>query len=111
MPIHAFGRTAGRVALQRGPVVYCLEAADNGEDLDALTLPRAANFTATFDPDLLGGVAVLRGQAERLSSDAWGEEIYRAQPPASVSVPVTAIPYFAWDNRAPGEMQVWIREA
>ncbi len=101
----------GRVALQRGPVVFCLEGADNGADLDTLVLPREAELSATFDPDTLGGVVVLRGQASRISGEAWNDGLYRAEPPASVSVPITAIPYFAWDNRASGEMQVWIRES
>ncbi len=99
----------GRVALRRGPLVYCLEAADNGPDLDALTLPRGAGFTADFEPELLGGVVVLRGTASRLSSDTAGK-LYRTTPPHSEPAAITAIPYYAWDNRAAGEMQVWIRE-
>ena len=70
----------GRVALQRGPVVYCLEAADNGADLNALTLPRDAALEASFAPDLLSGVTVLRGQAERLAGDDWDGALYRAEP-------------------------------
>ena len=99
----------GRVALRRGPIVYCLEAADNGPDLDLLTLPRDADLTAEPAPDLLGGVVVLRGTARRLSSDT-ESGLYRTEPPRSEPAPITAIPYCAWDNRAPGEMLVWIRE-
>ena len=99
----------GRVALRRGPIVYCLEAADNGPHLDALTLPRDADLTAEFTPELLGGVVVLRGTARRLSSDT-ESGLYRTEPPRSEPAPITAIPYCAWDNRAPGEMLVWIRE-
>ncbi len=100
----------GRVALQRGPVVYCLEAADNDDDLNALSLPHEAKLEASFAPDLLSGVMVLRGNAERLSDTNWEGALYRTAPPTSEAVPVTAIPYFAWDNRTPGEMQVWLRE-
>lgn len=100
----------GRVALQRGPVVYCLEAADNGNDLNALALPRETKLEASFASDLLSGVTVLRGNAERLSGDGDTNALYRTDPPTLETVPVTAIPYFAWDNRAPGEMQVWVRE-
>ena len=99
----------GRVALRRGPIVYCLESADNGPDLDALTLPREAEITAQFEPDLLGGVVVLRGTARRPSSDT-KSVLYRTEPPRSEPTAITAIPYSAWDNRAPGEMLVWIRE-
>jgi len=78
----------GRVALRRGPLVYCIEQADNGPDLDAITLPPEAAVEARHEPGVLGGVAVL--EAERAS--------------------LRAVPYFAWANREPGEMRVWIRQ-
>lgn len=87
---------AGRAAVQRGPVVYCVEAADNGGTALAASLPLAAALTAAFRADLLGGVTVLT-----------------ATVPASGDAPartVTAIPYFAWANRGRGEMVVWIRQ-
>lgn len=98
----------GRVALRRGPTVYCLEAADNGPNLDALSLPREAELTAELAPDLLGGVVVLRGAARRLSSDT--KALYSSTPPAAVPAAITAVPYSVWDNRAAGEMLVWIWE-
>lgn len=98
----------GRIALQRGPVVYCLEAEDNGPQLNALSLPREAEWSAVPVPDLLGGITVLRGTGLRRSD--WEGDLYRTNPPPSLAVSLTAIPYYAWDNRAPGEMQVWIRE-
>ena len=99
----------GRVALRRGPIVYCLEAADNSPDLDALILPRDTELTAEVEPGLLGGVVVLRGTARRLSLDT-KNGLYRTVPPCLEPAPIIAIPYSAWDNRAPGEMRVWIRE-
>lgn len=94
----------GRLALQRGPVVYCLEDADHPVPVSRIALPRGAAFEAEFRPDLLGGVVVLRG-----------EGVYRrfvetdgGLRPETRSVPVTAIPYYAWDNREPGEMVVWV---
>ena len=102
----------GRTALRRGPLVFCLEAADNGSDLDALLLPASAELTAAFEPDLLGGIVALRGTAQRLVSDAEaGGALYSTVPPRSVPAPITAVPYYAWDNRTPGEMQVWLRES
>ena len=95
--------------MQRGPIVYCLESADNGDDLNALVLPHEAAWEAEFEPDLLSGVTVLRGPAARVSAEDFGAALYRQEPPAVSPVAVTAIPYFAWDNRASGEMLVWIR--
>ena len=100
----------GRVALQHGPVVYCLEAADNGTALDTLSLPRNAVLEAGVS-ETLPGITVLRGQAQRLSTEGWDDLLYRMDAPSPVAVPITAVPYFAWDNRAPGEMRVWLREA
>jgi uncharacterized protein len=102
---------AGRVALQRGPVVYCLEEVDNGPGLAAIALPGDAKLTATFQPKLLGGVTVITGKAVRQSAaDAKGG-LY--QPALTKSEPATvkAVPYYAWCNRKPGEMLVWIRQA
>jgi DUF1680 family protein len=101
----------GRVAIRRGPVVYCLEAADNGSELDRLLLPPDAELTAEFEQDLLGGITVVRGKALRVSGDEWDGALYGPKPAAAVSVDFTAIPYYAWDNREPGEMLIWIREA
>lgn len=100
----------GRVALQRGPVVYCLEQADNGENLEALSLPGQVEARARFRDDLLGGVVTIGMDAERVGETGWGDALYRAEEPESSRVEVTAVPYAAWDNREPGEMAVWVRE-
>ncbi|HOX08121.1 MAG TPA: glycoside hydrolase family 127 protein [Planctomycetota bacterium] len=100
---------AGRVALQRGPVVYCLEEADNGRDLNAISLPRSARLTARFDPRLLGGVATITARAERESAAGWENRLYRAAAPKRRAVRIRAVPYSVWANRRPGEMLVWIR--
>ena len=100
---------SGRVALQRGPIVYCLEQVDNGPDLAALRLPRAARLVPRFEPDLLGGVVTLVGDALRCVVDEDG--LYRTHPPRLAPAPLRAVPYCVWDNRSPGEMLVWIAEA
>lgn len=100
----------GRAALQRGPVVYCIEGADNGSNLDALSLPRGAKFKAAFEEDTLCGVVTIRGRARRLVDAGWQDVLYRDKPAASRSAAFKAIPYAAWDNREPGEMLVWLRE-
>jgi DUF1680 family protein len=101
----------GRAALQRGPLVYCLEAADNGNNLDMLQLPPDASFVTTFDEKLLGGTIVIRTQLQRLATADWQRDLYRSTPPATTAVQARAIPYCLWDNREAGEMLVWLRRA
>ncbi len=97
----------GRLAIQRGPLVYCLEACDHAEPLANLVLPRGAELKAEKAKDLLGGVVVVKGWAETAPEQDWTNTLYQAIPP-STRVPVTAIPYYAWDNRKPGPMKVWL---
>jgi DUF1680 family protein len=104
----------GRIALQRGPLVYCLEGADHGGViLDRLAVRPddvlSGKFSADYQAELLGGVTTLRGPGSILEAEGWGETLYRSRPPASRQVEITAVPYFAWDNREPGEMRVWLR--
>jgi DUF1680 family protein len=102
----------------RGPLLYCVEQADNqGFDLRDLVLPDGADLAAEFEPGLLNGVVVLRGQAVIDPPDpAWHNRLYRQQKavtnaPATghQTVSLTAIPYYAWANREPGQMLVWLR--
>ncbi|MDQ8737716.1 beta-L-arabinofuranosidase domain-containing protein [Paenibacillus sp. LHD-38] len=103
--------TIGKVALQRGPFVYCLEEADNGNLLHELLLPKEAELQAIYQSDLLGGVTIIRGLAERTSASEWNGELYKpASSETSVEAALTFIPYYAWANRACGEMTVWMRE-
>lgn len=100
----------GRVALRRGPLVYCLEEADNpGGPVQRLTLPRGAALSAER-AEALGGATVLKAPAKRLAPSAGGA-LYSPEPPASEDTTLTAVPYFLWANREPGSMQVWIAEA
>ena len=102
----------GRVAIARGPLVYCLEAVDHPEEnLDSLALSGSSDLRARFDPDLLGGMSVIGGQAEVVSS-GHDDELYSTFQGGGRNVErstsLTAIPYFAWANRTPGAMRVWI---
>ena len=103
----------GRMALQRGPVVYCLEGVDHGEIvLDRISIDpqQVANeFQMEHREDLLGGVSVLRGKGNVVDESGWDDTLYRTQQSSSKSIDITAIPYYAWDNRASGEMRIWIR--
>src|SRR5262249_58062827 len=74
-----------------------------------LVLPLDSELRSEFRADLLGGVPVVRGRALRCDVAADGAALYRAEPRLEPS-DFTAVPYFAWDNRTPGEMAVWIAE-
>ena len=99
----------GKVALQRGPVVFCLEQVDNGADLADIFLPRSSALRAEYRPRLLGGTVVVRGKAERRTAPEWKDALYRPQRSRTKSVDITAVPYAVWANRKPGEMIVWVR--
>jgi DUF1680 family protein len=98
----------GRAALQRGPLIYCLETIDHHIPLHRLLLPASAALESHFVPTLLGGVSVIQGTAQALETEDWSGALYRATPPGRVPHPLVAIPYYAWDHRQPGEMCVWI---
>ncbi|TIS95971.1 glycoside hydrolase family 127 protein [Mesorhizobium sp.] len=101
----------GRVALARGPLIYCVEETDNVGQLHRLALPRTAKIEAREEPNLLGGVVTLSAVAEEAASENWQDGLYRTEPPAVEETKITAVPYFAWDNRDPGEMLVWLRSS
>jgi DUF1680 family protein len=93
----------GRVALMRGPIVYCLEGVDNDGQVRNLCLPREAKLTATLEKDLLRGVVVIRGEALAVSRD--NDDKLTTRP-----VRFQAVPHATWDNRKAGEMVVWLPE-
>lgn len=106
--------TQGRFALQRGPIVYCMEGVDNGNiALDRIVLNpgQLDKILVEHRSDLLGGVTVLRGQGEIIDDEGWSENLlYRRNlPSTSATAEVTAVPYATWDNRTSGEMRVWFR--
>jgi hypothetical protein len=95
----------GRVALQRGPMVFCFEWPDNpGIKVRTMQLPPDQTFTARFEPALLNGVETITGKALVKSVDSDGKT-------NQMLTEVKAIPYFAWANRGRGEMAVWVTEA
>ena len=101
---------AGRVAIMRGPIVYCLEEIDNGPNLAQIVLPRDTELAvAGKDPDL-GGAVTLRGVGFRTEDTAWGDALYVPAEYERKETSVKAVPYYTWCNREPGEMAVWIRE-
>jgi uncharacterized protein len=98
----------GRMALTRGPLVYCLEQVDNGAELDRLIIPVDEEFHPVESKELLNGVVTLKGHASR-EQPSENANLYADQPPATETVEVTAVPYYAWANRGAGEMQIWMR--
>jgi len=103
---------AGRVALQRGPLVYCLEQVDHTADVHTILLPDASELTARFRPRLLGGAAVIEGGALALSRAGWRGRLYRPSPRRRTrAVRIRAVPYCLWDNREKGAMAVWLPRA
>ncbi len=95
----------GRIALERGPIVYAAEGVDSPtHKVRNLLLPDDVKLTAAFRPDLLNGVEVLQGRAFYLAYDAQGK-VTRTEGK------FTAIPYYAWANRGRDEMVVWIPDA
>jgi DUF1680 family protein len=103
----------GRAAIRYGPLVYCLEQADNQHDVwDLAVVP--GTLKAEWKPHLLGGVVAVKGKALALDTGAWAGKLYaplgEVQMPAR-EVEFTAIPYYAWANREPGPMIVWVRLA
>ena len=97
----------GLLAIQRGPVVYCLEAADHTEPISSFYLPAEAELKAENDKSLLGGVVVVKGFAQVAAEQEWQRRLYQ---PASAprKAALKAIPYYAWDNRQAGAMKVWL---
>lgn len=103
----AVRKDAGCVALMRGPVVYCLEEADNGKELSALRISEEAEIEVQERELLELGNFVgltIKGTKEVSSS-----ELYSTEPPREETVTMQAIPYYLWGNRGLGEMRVWIR--
>ena len=90
----------GRVAVERGPLVYCAEGPDNGGRVSNLVLSDGAALTAEMKPELLNGVVVITGEAESVSEKA-GRIV-------SEKKALTLIPYYAWANRGRTEMEVWL---
>jgi uncharacterized protein len=85
--------TRGKVALERGPLVYAAEGVDNEGSVLNLAVPDDASFEVEHRSDLLGGVTLVRA----------GVTDQAGRPRR-----LTAIPYYAWSNRGPGEMAVWL---
>jgi uncharacterized protein len=90
----------GKIALQRGPLIYCAEWTDNNGKTSNIILPVNTNFSTEFNAGLLNGVTVLKAEVPAVVSNN-NESI------STVKQSFTAIPYYSWANRGKGEMEVW----
>lgn len=91
----------GKVSLERGPIVYCIEWVDNNDNVLNAVLEDNVTITSKFDPEKLNGVVLLEANAKSAHRDEQNEVIMENKH-------ITAIPYYAWANRGEGEMAVWI---
>jgi DUF1680 family protein len=93
-----------KIALQRGPIMYCAEWKDNDGKATNLIVPKDAVFETAYEPALLNGVMVLKAKVKSVNIDAASQTI------STEMKTMTAIPYYAWANRGEGEMTVWFPE-
>jgi DUF1680 family protein len=93
-----------RTAVERGPVVYCFEGADNPKGVGNLILPTDAKLQSEYHGDLLGGIMTITGRGQIRQAQQDGKKIIE-------DVDVVAIPYYAWAHRGKNEMAVWIPES
>lgn len=92
----------GRIAIERGPIVYCMEGVDAGGYVRNIWLPESIELTPMHEPQLLGGITALRGTANaQVQHDPEGDVLTEKRP-------IQLIPYYAWDHRAACEMAVWL---
>jgi DUF1680 family protein len=92
----------GKVALQRGPLVYCAEWVDNNGTATTLVVPDNSPLTAEFKPELLNGVMVLKGESTVVKINEAEQNV------STQKQPFMAIPYYAWAHRGQGEMAIWL---
>jgi DUF1680 family protein len=91
----------GKIALQRGPIMYCAEWKDNDGKAANIIVPKTTTFTSEYKADLLNGVTVLKAEVKGVNVDSDGQNI------STANKTLTAIPYYSWANRGKGEMTVW----
>jgi len=92
----------GKVALERGPLVYCAEWVDNGGGVLDLLLPDSIELESKYQEDMLGGIVIIKGKVFELKKSDDGKFTGR------IDRELIAIPYYAWAHRGEGEMAVWL---
>jgi DUF1680 family protein len=101
---------AGKVAIEKGPLVYCLEEEDNGNKLANIYINTAAPLQEQYDSSLFGGTCTISAKGKRISSiNEDGQGLYLQAPPAFEETSLKFVPYCYWNNRRAGEMSVWVK--
>lgn len=100
--IDSIKQDQNKVALERGPLMYCFEHNDNNGKVMNIIIPDNASFTTHYNDTLLNGVVTITANANKLQPNATGTQV------ETVSQKVTAIPYYAWANRGAGQMEIWM---
>lgn len=99
---------AGRIAVTRGPLVYCIEEVDNGKYLNQISFDLTEPLTEKRT-DLFDGCVIIEGKGFRRHVNAESGRLYQPCDMTEEAITIKAVPYFLWNNREPGEMQVWVR--
>lgn len=102
---------AGKVAVQRGPLVYCLEEADNGASLHNLRLPKESAFSLIEGKGIFAHKVLIQADGLRMASEQAGHQAlyhYDKSPVKAEMQKLTFIPWFSWANRGEGEMRIWV---
>lgn len=97
--------SGGRFAIERGPLVYCLEGVDNGGDVAELSLSTASTLHESWNDDI-GAVQIFAAGSRHRGH---GQELYSRFAPRTEPATVTAVPYYQWSNRERSTMEIWIR--
>lgn len=100
---------SGKVAIVRGPLVYCLEEIDNGQNLPAIFIDTEAGLKEETSK-LFGGCVVIKAKGKKIDESSVSEELYGCVKPDLQDTELTAVPYPYWNNRGEGEMLVWIKD-
>lgn len=101
---------AGKVAIEKGPLVYCLEEADNGNRLAGIYIDTAQPLEEKYEESLLDGTCIIKAKGKKISVGGWEEHmLYSQKPPVLEDIDLQFIPYCYWNNRGSGEMSVWIK--
>lgn len=100
----------GKVAIQRGPVVYCAESADQTTDVWKYQLPQTGELSCSYDDKLLNGVVVIQADTKVVNESS--QVLYQEYQPLNWQTEkLMLIPYYAWANRGDNQMAVWIDQS
>lgn len=101
---------AGKAAIVKGPLVYCMEQEENGENLSNLFLDTKEPLEEMVKEDVLGGIVAIKAKGKRMKTKEWEDnKLYAVRPVSFEETELTFVPYCNWGNRKPGEMSVWVK--